>query len=96
MADLAATLPQLAGGYFRGKPMVDQTDLKGSYDFNLDWTPAVRYNAATRGDAPTGETGSVLSVFEALEAQLGLKLESKKVSLPIIVIDHVERVPTEN
>jgi uncharacterized protein (TIGR03435 family) len=31
-----------------------------------------------------------------VEAQLGLKLESKKISLPVIVIDHLERVPTEN
>jgi uncharacterized protein (TIGR03435 family) len=96
MADLAEALPQLAGGYFRGTPVVDQTELKGSYDFKLDWTPAARYNLATRGDAPAGETAGVRSVFEAVEAQLGLKLESKKTSLPIIVIDHVERVPTEN
>jgi uncharacterized protein (TIGR03435 family) len=98
MDDLAQSLPQMAGGYFRGTPVVDQTDLKGSYDFKLDWTPAARYNATTHGDTPagSGETGTVLSVFEAVEAQLGLNLESKKVPVPIIVIDHVERAPTEN
>lgn len=97
MADLAEALPNMAGGYFRGTPVVDQTDLKGSYDFKLDWTPAGRYNAATRGDAAAGgDTGIVRSVFEAVEAQVGLKLESKKVSVPTVVIDHVERVPTEN
>jgi uncharacterized protein (TIGR03435 family) len=98
MADLAEALPQMAGGYFRGTPVVDQTDLKGSYDFKLDWTPAARFNAVTRGDAPAGinDTGSVRSVFDAVEAQLGLKLESKKVALTTIVIDRVERVPTDN
>lgn len=98
MADLAQGLPQMAGGYFRGAPVVDQTDLKGSYDFKLDWTPAARYNAVTRGDASAGsnDTGNVRSVFDAVEVQLGLKLESRKISVPTIVIDRVERVPTEN
>lgn len=72
-------------------PVVDQTGLSGAYNFKLDWTPAVRAAAGASLDAPAGPT-----LFDAVETQLGLKLESKKLPLPVIVIDRVERVPTDN
>jgi uncharacterized protein (TIGR03435 family) len=89
MDDLADTLPGLAPGYVRDTPVVDQTGLKGSYEFKLDWTPAGRLNAS-----PDGTAG--ISLFDALEAQLGLKLENRKIPLPTVVIDHIDRVPSEN
>ncbi len=70
--------------------VVDQTGLKGSFDFKLDWAPAVRASATST--EPPGEP----TVFEAVEAQLGLKLERRKLPLPVIVVDRVERVPVEN
>jgi uncharacterized protein (TIGR03435 family) len=70
--------------------VVDQTGLTGSFDFKLDWTPAERTPTAST-DLAAGPT-----VFEAVAKQLGLKLESRKLPLPVIVIDHVERVPVEN
>jgi uncharacterized protein (TIGR03435 family) len=70
--------------------VIDQTGLRGSFDFKLDWTPAVRA-AETSTEPPGGPT-----VFEAVETQLGLKLERRKLPLPVIVIDRVERVPVEN
>jgi len=60
--------------------VVDQTALKGTYDFELKW---VREGA----EGP--------SIFEALPEQLGLKLDSKKAPVELVVIEHVER-PTEN
>lgn len=60
--------------------VVDQTALKGTYDFELKW---VREGA----DGP--------SIFEALQEQLGLKLEPKKATVELVVIEHVERA-TEN
>jgi uncharacterized protein (TIGR03435 family) len=53
-------------------------------------TPTV---TGPRGDPATGTSGE--SVFTAIEEQLGLKLESRKAPVAIIVIDHVER-PSEN
>jgi uncharacterized protein (TIGR03435 family) len=41
---------------------------------------------------PTG----ALTIFEAMEKQLGLKLEQQKRPMPVIVIDHIEQKPTEN
>jgi uncharacterized protein (TIGR03435 family) len=76
-------------------PVVNQTGLTGAYNFRLDWTPAVRAaadaSAAPSTDAPAGPT-----LFDAVETQLGLKLERTKLPLPIVVIDRVERVPAEN
>ena len=91
MADLADALPDMAGGYI-DTPVVDRTGVEGFYDFELSWTPAARLNSS--GTQPT--VGSGLSVFKALEDQAGLKLESRKLPLPVVVIDHVDRTPTGN
>jgi uncharacterized protein (TIGR03435 family) len=67
-------------------PIVDQT-----YTFNLAWVPAVPGDPANPPDPSAGPT-----LFEALDSQVGLKLESKKLPRPVIVIDRVERIPIEN
>lgn len=72
-------------------PVMDQTGTQGTFTFDLAWTPAVRGATADPHDLIGGPT-----LFEALESQLGLKLERKKLLLPTIVIDSVERVPSEN
>jgi uncharacterized protein (TIGR03435 family) len=48
------------------------------------------------GDVVASEPDGTISIFEALEKQLGLKLESRKVMGPMLVIDHVDETPTEN
>ena len=90
MAVLSATLQEIASRDI-DVPVVDQTGLQGAYDFKLDWTPAIRTNDTVPSDAAAGPT-----LFDAVESQLGLKLERRKLPLPVIVIDRVERVPTEN
>ena len=60
--------------------VIDQTGLRGTYDFELKW---VR------------EGAEGLSIFEALQEQLGLRLEPKKAPVELVIIEHVER-PTEN
>lgn len=90
MALLAATLQEIAPRDLDA-PVVDQTGLPGAFAFQLAWTPAVRAAAAAPTDAPAGPT-----LFDALEAQLGLRLESKKLPLPVIVVDRIERTPAEN
>jgi uncharacterized protein (TIGR03435 family) len=67
-------------------PVVDQTGQKGSYDFQFTFTP---------GRAGTA-IGSGTTLFEALEAQLGIKVETKKLPSPVVVVDHLEREPVEN
>jgi uncharacterized protein (TIGR03435 family) len=70
-----------------GRPVIDRTGLKGSYDFKLKWTPEGR-GGELPADAPPG-------LFTAIQEQLGLKLEAAKGPVKVLVIDHVER-PTEN
>jgi uncharacterized protein (TIGR03435 family) len=84
-----------------GRTVVDKTGLTGNYDFTLKWAPdpgspmfkgpGVPPAAA---DAPAPDAGGP-SLFTALQEQLGLKLESQKAPVEILVIDHVER-PSEN
>ncbi len=61
------------------RPVVDETGLKGNYDFVLD------------GVSQTTTDESVTSIFTALQEQLGLKLEPQKTPVEVLVIDHVER-----
>jgi uncharacterized protein (TIGR03435 family) len=78
----------LAGPNVRlGRPVVDKTGLDGVFDFNLDWTP--ENSSQTRADAPP-------SIFVALQEQLGLKLEAQKAPVEVLMVDHVEKIPTEN
>jgi uncharacterized protein (TIGR03435 family) len=70
-------------------PILDETDLKGSWNFDL------RYSMPMFGPA-MANAGDRISFFDALDKQLGLKLEEKPVPTPVIVVDGVNRKPTEN
>jgi len=72
-------------------PVVEQTGVQGAYTFNLAWAPPAPGDPANPPDTAAGPT-----LFEALESQLGLKLERKELPRAVIVIDRVERVPVEN
>ena len=86
MADLAQGLSAEAG-----RPVVDATGLQGRYEIRMDLTPYIR--RAADGQGPL-DTPSVL--FTGLQEVLGLKLEPRKESVDVFVIDHVEKMPTEN
>jgi len=72
-----------------GRPVVDRTVLEGNWDFTIEWQPESQPGAALDPDAQ-GPT-----FLEAMNDQLGLKIEPAKASLPTLVVDHVEK-PTEN
>jgi uncharacterized protein (TIGR03435 family) len=81
------TLAYLLSRFETGRPIIDQTGLSGLYEVKLEWALAQLQNA----DAPPGP-----SLFTALEDQLGLKLESRKGPVEILVVDSAEKVPTAN
>ena len=92
MEELAQSLRDLAPRYIT-LPVVDQTGLKGSYEFQLDWTPMAAPSDASHGGEEhpaTIETAGGFTIFDAI-AKLGLKLERAKLPVPTIVIDRVER-----
>jgi uncharacterized protein (TIGR03435 family) len=80
-----ATFADFLGGRLE-MPVLDMTGLAGFYDLTLDWVE--------EGAAPGDQKFPELPI--ALQEQLGLKLESRKAPLEIVVVDHIERVPTEN
>jgi uncharacterized protein (TIGR03435 family) len=83
--------------------ILDKTGLLGTYDITLQWTPNVSQPpvmgaAGAVPDAPGAAAPADTSgttIFTALEEQLGLKLESQKGPVDVIVIDHVEE-PSQN
>ena len=74
------------------RPVLDQTGLRGAYDFSITWVPGPWNSqqpaapAEGMASAPTGE----ISFFEAMEKQLGLKLTKQKLPYPALVVDSVE------
>jgi uncharacterized protein (TIGR03435 family) len=81
------------------RPVVDQTGLKGRFDFQLQWTPDETQFASTRGpgEPPKPPEGAETQpdLFTAIQQQLGLKLEPTRAQVDVLVIDKVER-PSEN
>ena len=69
-------------------PIIDQTGLTGKWDFILDISGYATH-PITQDDVPS-------LVAQILQEQLGLKLEPKKMPVEMLIVDHVERVPTEN
>jgi uncharacterized protein (TIGR03435 family) len=76
-----------------GQPVANETNLTGAFTFTLEWSPdeTQRY----RGDPDAPPTGGP-TLFSALQDQLGLKLEGRKTAVEVLVVDHIERTPTEN
>jgi len=100
LADLADTLSLCPD--VEGRKVLDLTGLTGKYDIRLQWAPLENQPAIPVGSNGGGhDTGSSQpdssgpALFTALQQQLGLKLESTKGTVEIIVIDHIER-PSEN
>jgi uncharacterized protein (TIGR03435 family) len=85
-ADIAHQVQALAPGYFRDGPVIDASSLKGVYDFKLEWI--------TNGEANNGSSGPTM--FAAVQEQLGLKLNQRRQPVEILVIDKLDRTPTEN
>ena len=75
-----------------GRPVVDQTGLTGQYDFALEFTPK-RDNLPTDNAAPA--EANEPDFLEAIKKQLGLKLESQKQGVQVLVLDHIDHL-TEN
>ncbi len=75
-------------------PVLDMTGLTGVYDLTLDWVPETRQSSDSKAVASDSPSGPALP--EAVQEQLGLKLETRKAPLQIVVVDHAEKVPTEN
>jgi uncharacterized protein (TIGR03435 family) len=100
MAQFAEDLSALAPGYLK-EPVVDATGITGAWDFTLNFSGINVFNAGRGGDAGAGPLGAsaptgALSLPDAVQKQLGLKLEQRKRPMPVLVIDHIDEQPTDN
>ncbi len=101
IAQLAELLPNLANGYVH-TPVLDSTGLTDPYDFTLSFSaigilqngvPSQQPGAG--GENASDPSGGV-SLPDAMNKQLGIKMELKKRPMQVLMIDHVEEKPTEN
>jgi uncharacterized protein (TIGR03435 family) len=84
MADLARSLESIVA-----RSVVDATALSGNFNIDLEWTPSAGLDAAGNTSAAARDSG--LSVFTALQEQLGLKLEPARGPVDALVVESVER-----
>jgi uncharacterized protein (TIGR03435 family) len=84
MSDFARVLSQGLG-----RPFVDATGLKGRYDIRIETSSYIT-------DALSYAMDVVGIMITALQEQLGIKVESRKDSVDMLVVDHAEKTPTEN
>ena len=84
MDDLARLVANIANG---SGSALNKTGLEGKWDFTIKWTPPALL-------ARAGADG--ISIFDAVDKQLGLKLEAGKIAQPVIFVDSVNEAPTPN
>ncbi|HEY1753781.1 MAG TPA: TIGR03435 family protein [Bryobacteraceae bacterium] len=83
----APTIRGMAGAYLGDHPVVNQTGLEGAWDFDVVWT-------AKQMLAALGAEG--ISIFDAVDKQLGLKIDLQQVPTPVIQVDSANEKPTPN
>ena len=79
-----------------GRTVVNRTELTGSFDLDLHWTPEQIPQRPTGAPEPSPTDASGPSIFTALEEQHGLKLETRKVPVDVVVVDHCDKMLSEN
>jgi uncharacterized protein (TIGR03435 family) len=94
MARFGWRLRDFATNWVGNHPIVDATGLEGGWNFTLSFSPP--WATQVNPDAELADPDGKLSIFEALDKELGLKLETKKSPMQVLVIDRIEQQPTEN
>jgi uncharacterized protein (TIGR03435 family) len=98
MAYFADQLQYLANGYVHSG-VLDATGLEGGWDFTLSFSTMGQFQGGAPplpGTAASADPNGAVSLPDAMEKQLGLKLESVKRQLPVLIVDHIEQKPTDN
>jgi uncharacterized protein (TIGR03435 family) len=73
-----------------GQPVMNETGLTGAFDLQLVWS-----QDSARGRPEGSDPTDAPTIFTALQEQIGLRLESRKAPIEVLIIDHVEK-PSEN
>ena len=98
MTELAQNLQRQAAAYI-DHPIVDATGLEGGWNFLIGWTAKnalqVRAPNPNQPSDTAAPDASGLTIFEAVDKLLGLKLVKQTRSIPVTVVDHVAEKPIE-
>ena len=89
MGAFAEGLRSMMGAQLGLNPVLDETGLRGAWNFDIRWSLGLN-------GPMMNNTGDRITVFDAVEKQLGLKLEQKQVPTPVIVVDSVNEKPSAN
>ena len=92
MDQFCEQLSIFAAGYLYYPPL-DITNLRSGYDLTVSFSGV---NKVKQSAASTSDPSGAVTIFEAVNKQLGLKLEKQRHLLPVLVIDHIDEKPTEN
>ncbi|HTX33395.1 MAG TPA: TIGR03435 family protein [Bryobacteraceae bacterium] len=87
---------QMYAGAFTVAKVLDKTGLDGRYDFTFEFAGYMYAGGAYPRPLPDGRADTAPALFEALQQQLGLRLERTRAKLNVLVVDHVDKVPTPN
>ncbi len=92
-----ATLAKFLSEGQTGRPVADMTGLKGKYDFHLEWAPDTSRNSLPADSAANQQPADAggISIFTALQQQLGLKLEARTDAADRLVVVRAE-LPSAN
>jgi uncharacterized protein (TIGR03435 family) len=91
MAQFAELLPEIVNDYLKG-PVADMTGIEGAWDFTVNYSPQSLYNPSSGGGGDAGAASTptgALSIFDAIDRQLGLTLRPQRRSLPVMVVDSI-------
>jgi uncharacterized protein (TIGR03435 family) len=81
-----------------GRPVIDMTGIQGLYSFTMEYTLAdllAMKDGTTSDGGPAPDREPAPTIFNSLQ-QLGLKLEARKAPIEMLIVDHAEKIPTEN
>ena len=84
-ASMGDLIQLLDGNGYLGRPAMDKTGLTGTYNVQLTYTPDIPPNR--RGEPDPND----ITIFNAVQSQLGLRLEPQKTEMEVLVVDHVEK-----
>lgn len=87
MDSFAVQVRGMAGAYLGDHPVVNQTGLEGHWDFDLVWTAKAML---------TSQGADGISIFDAVDKQLGLKVSLEQVPTPVVQVDSANQKPTDN
>ena len=96
LAAVGQTIPQLVSALFQqtDHPIMDMTGLTGKYDFTITFMS--RRSNELSAAPPDGRVEDAPTIFQAVQDQLGLKLEARKMPVDLVIVDSGRKVPIEN